>query len=98
MIHLLLILFVLVVSAAPFSVWALAGIIKFTWRVVAGSRQNTIGRSDARQCVRAGCRTVNPVHARFCRRCGCSLAGEVAAAKPAQRYGGMSGRGHVGKV
>jgi hypothetical protein len=96
MIHLLIILFVVVVTAVLFVAWVVVSLCRLIWRAIAGTRQiNVATNGSGRPCMLTGCRANNPMHAKFCRRCGSSLRAPVFAQptpQPVPRYDPYNGR------
>ena len=70
----LLFICVVGVSVVLFGFWVGISILKLIWRLVNGGSNQAAVNSSGRPCMNPGCRTGNPVHARFCRRCGSNLA------------------------
>jgi len=95
MIHALTILAVLVVTAVLFCGWLIVVVARFIWRLITGLGRQDTPRGAGRPCMNPGCRTDNPLHARFCRRCGINLREPVffrQLPQPGPRFNPANGR------
>jgi hypothetical protein len=95
MIPFLTFIFVMVVTAILFGSWLIITAGKVIWRMFIGPAQ-PMQSGTGRHCGNPGCRSGNPMHARFCRRCGANLM-EVSTARPMRqpqpRFNPANGRG-----
>lgn len=75
----------MVITAVLFTIWLVALVVRWMWRLVMGgtsrSSYSSKGVLDTRMCSRDRCRAVNPSQAQFCRRCGTSLNDAAAVGR-----------------
>jgi hypothetical protein len=73
MITVLIFIFVVVVTAVLFGLWVVVSIGRLIWSSLNGKPRQSMTSMGSRPCMNPGCRSGNPMHARFCRRCGSDL-------------------------